>query len=94
MTYFNDESFSNAFYFSMELEESDYQYVTRNELLLQLCKGKRVVHLGFLDHNKELVRKKIKKNLVYNEIFALWPRNTRLVFVFCHQIKFFQIDAI
>ncbi len=59
--YLRGEKYINALPIAFEFDEEDYLYKTQIDLLCQLVKEKKVIHLGCVDHNVETVKHKIKR---------------------------------
>ncbi len=55
------QKYSNALQIAFEFEEEDYKYRTQIDLLCDMAKDKKVVHLGCVDHNVETIKHKIKR---------------------------------
>lgn len=53
--------FSSGYTFQPKFDSLDLQYFSRREFLTNLCKGKDVIHLGCVDHNIDMIDKKIRK---------------------------------
>lgn len=60
-SYLSGERYSNGLEVSFEMQDSDGVYRSRSDVLVALCAGRSVIHLGCVDHNPETIRKKIKR---------------------------------
>ena len=60
-SYLSGERFENDLTFALKVEAKDRQYRGRIVRLTEILAGKRVVHLGFLDHEIGLIDKKISR---------------------------------
>lgn len=53
--------YSNALEIAFEFEEEDYKYKTQIDILCEMAKDKKVIHLGCVDHTIETIKHKIKR---------------------------------
>lgn len=59
--YLRGETFSTGFQPEFIPEPSDGNYVSRVDILKELCAGKKIIHVGCVDHNPETVERKRAK---------------------------------
>ncbi len=64
--YLKGDRFSNSLKF--EVREQNEPLMARSQLITQLIKNKRVIHLGFLDHVDLLIKKISKGKWLHNDI--------------------------
>jgi len=60
--YLSGEKFSNGLDVRYECNDQDYVYRSRIDVLRELCQSKNVVHLGCVDHNEDMIARKLEKN--------------------------------
>ncbi|MEI7900447.1 MAG: hypothetical protein WCK89_09340 [bacterium] len=68
--YLKGEQYTNSLRMKFVFDKHDFTYVTRFHILEQLCAGKEVVHLGFVDHTPESINKKFKKDKWLHEVLC------------------------
>ncbi|MBI5450317.1 MAG: methyltransferase domain-containing protein [Gammaproteobacteria bacterium] len=61
LAYLGDEKYSNALPVRFEREAVDCEYRSRFDVLRELCRGKRVIHVGCVDHDVMSIEKKIQR---------------------------------
>ena len=61
LPYLRGEKYTNALSVDFTFDEEDFSYRTQIDLLCELAEGKKVIHLGCADHNKETIIHKIKR---------------------------------
>ena len=61
MSYLRGESFSNGITAQFSFDPSDEVLKSRIEWLREFCQNKKVVHVGCVDHEIEMVRQKLKR---------------------------------
>ncbi len=59
--YLVGEKYSNALQIAFEFDDEDFKYRTQIDILCDMARGKKVVHLGCVDHNVDTIRHKIKR---------------------------------
>ncbi len=59
--YLLGDKYSNGLKFSLKPDAEDFRYHSRIELLEKLCRDKRVVHVGCVDHNIDSIEHKIAR---------------------------------
>ncbi len=59
--FLSGNKYSNALKIAFELEEEDFKYKTQIDLLCEMAKDKKVIHLGCVDHTIETIKHKIKR---------------------------------
>lgn len=62
LPYLKGDQYTNSLHVKFVFDQQDFTYLTRFQLLEQLCKGKNVVHVGFVDHTPESIDKKLKND--------------------------------
>lgn len=55
------EVFLPDYQFKLVPDHIDRKYLTRRELLTDLCSGKNIIHLGCVDHNIHMIKEKIQR---------------------------------
>ena len=60
--YLTGEKYTNALQVAFEFEKEDYRYRTQIDLLCEIAKDKKIVHLGCVDHNISTINHKLKRN--------------------------------
>jgi hypothetical protein len=60
--YLEGTKYTNALPVTFLFDDEDYRYATQIELLCELAKGQKVIHVGCVDHTIETVRHKLKRN--------------------------------
>ncbi len=60
--YLMGEEFVSGLRVAFETDAEDMWYRMRTDILKELCAGKRVVHVGCVDHEPELIERKLKRN--------------------------------
>jgi hypothetical protein len=66
--YLTGKKFSNGL--TIKWEFGKQGLISRLRYLSELCKGKNIIHLGCLDHNKETIRKKMADNTWLHKILT------------------------
>jgi hypothetical protein len=61
MPYISGEQFSNGRSFEFILDADDFEYRSRTDILIELVKGKKIIHVGCVDHDVTSIEKKITK---------------------------------
>jgi hypothetical protein len=61
LDYLRGNKYINALPITFELDEEDHRYRTQIDLLCELVKDKKIIHVGCLDHNIETVKHKLKR---------------------------------
>ncbi len=61
LDYIKGKNYINALPVTFEFDNEDYRYQTQIDLLCKLAKGKKIIHVGCVDHNIETVKHKIKR---------------------------------
>ena len=61
MNYLQGEEYSNGLICSFKKDANDKKYVDRSSYLETLVRGKRVLHIGCVDHNVETIEHKIRR---------------------------------
>ena len=61
LPYLKGDSYTNKLNVQFEFDGQDFTYRTRFQILEELCRGKEVVHIGFVDHTPESINKKLRK---------------------------------
>ena len=61
LAYLQGEEYSNTLRTRFIFDEEDHSYRTRIDLLCEMVAGKKVIHVGCVDHNIETVRQRIKR---------------------------------
>ncbi len=61
INYLKGDKYINALPITFQLDEEDHRYRTQTDLLCELAEGKKVIHLGCVDHNIETVKHKMKR---------------------------------
>ncbi|MBM4163446.1 MAG: hypothetical protein FJ222_03265 [Lentisphaerae bacterium] len=62
LVYLHGRQYTNSLRARFVLDPRDFIYQTRVHILEDRCRGKHVIHLGFVDHTPQSVDKKLKKN--------------------------------
>ena len=60
--YLHGDQYTNSLRVRFVFDTRDFTYQTRFQILEDRCRGKNVIHLGFVDHTPQSVDKKLKKN--------------------------------
>lgn len=60
LAYLNGDKFTEDLLVRYEYESDDYVYQSRFDLLTALCRGKKVIHVGCVDHDIEAIERKLK----------------------------------
>ncbi|WP_419765219.1 MAG: methyltransferase domain-containing protein [Arcobacter sp.] len=60
--FLNGNNYLNSLDFKLNLEESDFLYLSKIDFLENLVVDKDIIHVGCVDHNIESIEKKISKN--------------------------------
>lgn len=68
--YLRGETFSTGFQPEFITEASDANYVSRVDILRDLCAGKKIIHVGCVDHNPETVERKRAKGTWLHQILT------------------------
>lgn len=61
MMYLKGEKFTEDLFVRYVYEPDDYVYQSRFDILTSLCQGKKVIHVGCVDHDIEAIERKLKK---------------------------------
>lgn len=61
LPYISGEKFSTGLKINFLLDNNDYIYQERVSVLREMCRDKKVLHIGCIDHNPEVVSDKIAK---------------------------------
>lgn len=61
LAYLKGEKFTEDLIVRYNYEPDDYVYQSRFDLLTSLCAGKKVIHIGCVDHDIEAIDRKLKK---------------------------------
>jgi hypothetical protein len=67
-TFLNSEKFNNGL--SIKWNFANSKLTSRLQYLAECCKGKKVIHLGCLDHNKETIIRKIADNTWLHKVLT------------------------
>lgn len=68
--YLKGEKFSTGFIPEFITESADRDYVSRLDILASLCAGKRILHIGCVDHAPEVVVQKLAKGKWLHKILT------------------------
>lgn len=60
--YLLGEKFSSKLHVKFDYEKDDWEHVSRIDVLTQLCIGKKVIHVGCVNHDIATINKKLKHN--------------------------------
>lgn len=60
LPYLFGKEFSNGIVVRFDFEEDDRDLLSRVDVLKPLCSGKRIIHVGCVDHDVQSIEKKIK----------------------------------
>lgn len=75
LPFLRGEVFSNNHDFTLIPEPGDENYLGRIDFLCRRLAGKRVIHVGFLDHNLDEVRSKIeRRKWLHSELLRVCER--------------------
>lgn len=61
MPYLNGERFNEDLFTGFEAEAEDRCYRSRFDVLADLCRGKKVIHIGCVDHEVEAIERKLAR---------------------------------
>ena len=61
LPFLTGEKYSNGRKIDFIFEKDDWEYFSRSNFLEVLVKSKKIVHVGFVDHDLESIQKKIHK---------------------------------
>jgi hypothetical protein len=56
------EAYMSDMRFELDLEEIDAEYMTKRQFLESKCAGKKIIHVGFVDHTTATIDNKLGKN--------------------------------
>jgi len=60
--YLSGDKYSNGLKVKFLMESGDELYRSRSDVLAEICTGKRIIHVGCVDHDIDSIEKKIKRN--------------------------------
>ncbi len=60
--YLGGDDFSKGYAFRFELDKDDLIYRSRNEILIEQCRDKKIIHLGCVDHNIKIISEKLARS--------------------------------
>ncbi len=60
LPYLHGEKFSNGYRIGFDYEQQDWLYRSRIDVLREICSGLQLIHLGCVDHDYDMIRKKLK----------------------------------
>ena len=73
--YLSGERFANDLVFELEYEPGEHAYRGRIAMLCDMFKGKRVIHVGCVDHNIEMISAKIgRRKWLHAELLKVCDR--------------------
>lgn len=59
--YLMGEMFSDELQVSFNYEPNDWKHLPRTDVLRELCRGKRIIHVGCVDHDIPTITKRLKR---------------------------------
>jgi len=68
--YLRGDIHDNGLQVKFQFEPADFIYKSRNDLLGSLCKGKKIIHIGCVDHNIETINLKLRKGKWLHKILC------------------------
>lgn len=75
LPYLNGADYTNELDFALEREPGDGRYLSRIDMVSELLRGKKVVHVGFVDHDREtVVRKRAKGKWMHDVLTGVCSR--------------------
>lgn len=75
LPYLRGETFSSGRHFKLVCDEADTVYRSRVDWLIDLCRGRRVIHVGCVDHSPDILsRKRRRRKWLHAELVAVTAR--------------------
>jgi 2-polyprenyl-3-methyl-5-hydroxy-6-metoxy-1,4-benzoquinol methylase len=68
--YINGSKFTEDLYTSYQFEPEDYLFQSRHDILTALSSGKKVIHIGCVDHNIEMIERKLKAGIWLHKLLS------------------------
>lgn len=68
--FLSGESYSNGRQIKYQLEPDDRSYRSRADVLVEICRGKRVIHVGCVDHDVASIKHKIQRGKWLHQILC------------------------
>lgn len=62
LAYLRGEKFNEDLFIRYVYEPDDYVYRSRFDILASMCRGKKVIHVGCVDHDIEAIERKLKQD--------------------------------
>lgn len=70
LPYLRGEKYSSSLKVTFDMDEGDFAYSTRAQMLSDMCRGKELLHVGFVDHTQQTIDDKKNRDKWLHEVLC------------------------